>query len=1074
MGFHSLDVTDMADTRPITTRAILVGALLSGVFSFVTVYLENSRDIYVTATQIAVLPYLFLIGAVLAINPIFKRLPLLRPLTLAELLVIFTMGAVSAGVSSLNFANMTIATAGALFNRDINIPQNQLDVQVVPFQNDAYFLGVSGTQPLAKAYREAFLIDRDLRVGQRYAIGLVEADEALKAADAEYNEAYAKVNDSPEVAAVRSRVDRRRAFARRNQARALESWLRFAEERPDLPQDAGAFVAMHDAKITDVQADLATKEAAYREVEAEAFAVVDRFRKGLPEDMRSVPGFIKSPDETFTEYFSRINRLSVGRGALGDLQDVLHTLDPDRDEPLAAADVDQLAAAIDVATSKLNPLADPTSLEQVRQQLNEQDASEKAELNRVLAEITATRKEINNAGRGDRATLESRQKSLNRDRVYLVKDQKETTEALETNRKQLQIRVRVQDTIDALTVLKAHVRGETVVEATADKTDADSDSDSSDGDADSVAIASAETTLAVDATAADATADEAAAAALLLQPAGPISSKAAYDRLDEIMRGFAAFDADLSRFLIGQAPWSDWVRPLGRWILLTGLFYVVLMGLNVLVFRQWAHNEKLVYPLAELPMFLAGKSSGDTAELGAGSISPIFRTGLFWAGAGLSGSVLGWNALCMSNVLPGLPRIDINAILTPYINGSVFAGIAPYARFEIIFTVVGLSFIIPANITHSLWLFRVLTFLLLLVLVWLGYGVNESSFVTFPADWYYQFNFQSAIGGGALLVFSSVMLYRCRDYVLCAIAPGLVKHLDRPAAIEMRIFSALFLAASVGVILILWLDMGASLPFVLFFYVIILAITIGLTRAVAEGGLLGFQNFMGPFHLIRTLMGMKTTWAAPTLFAPLVVVYAVLFLDVKAFIAPAMANGLKIRDELHLQRLRFHLSMLVGVLIAGGVAVATHLIMAYSTGANAQSYVVSIEGGNTIVALAELTRTPTNDDSNAIYWLITGGVTMTLLLLGRRKFFWMPHPIGLIMLVNPLMHNYWFSIFLGWLFKVAVTRYSNRDAYQRVRHFFIGLIVGELIVILLSLIVSMTTSVDIRIDLNRNWGDLRG
>ena len=83
----------------------------------------------------------------------------------------------------------------------------------------------------------------------------------------------------------------------------------------------------------------------------------------------------------------------------------------------------------------------------------------------------------------------------------------------------------------------------------------------------------------------------------------------------------------------------------------------------------------------------------------------------------------------------------------------------PSARSHIFFTLIGLTFLIPARISFSLWFFYLCYMVQLLILVGAGRGVNENSF---PLEWYYTLNFQTAEGGGALMVFASVVLFKCR------------------------------------------------------------------------------------------------------------------------------------------------------------------------------------------------------------------------------------------------------------------------------------------------------------------------
>jgi hypothetical protein len=107
------------------------------------------------------------------------------------------------------------------------------------------------------------------------------------------------------------------------------------------------------------------------------------------------------------------------------------------------------------------------------------------------------------------------------------------------------------------------------------------------------------------------------------------------------------------------------------------------------------------------------------------------------------------------------------------------------------------------------------------------------------------------------------------------------------------------------------------------------------------------------------------------------------------------------------------------------------------------------------------------DQTATHLWFGFGALLMSALLWLRQFFFWLPHPIGMIMLVNPLMKVYWFSIFLGWLAKTLVTKYGRKEAYEKARNLFVGLIAGELAIVALAMLVSYLMGTQIRIDFNR-------
>jgi hypothetical protein len=133
------------------------------------------------------------------------------------------------------------------------------------------------------------------------------------------------------------------------------------------------------------------------------------------------------------------------------------------------------------------------------------------------------------------------------------------------------------------------------------------------------------------------------------------------------------------------------------------------------------------------------------------------------------------------------------------------------------------------------------------------------------------------------------------------------------------------------------------------------------------------------------------------------------------------------------------------------VSLATHIIVGYDNGADSMHrwFYGGLARWLTFGTLKTMTATQPVDPTNSVWWLLSGGAMMAGVLLLRRRFFWMMHPIGLIMFVNPLMRGFWGSVLIGWLLKSLVSKYGNKDTYERLRTFFIGLILGELAVCVL-------------------------
>ena len=65
----------------------------------------------------------------------------------------------------------------------------------------------------------------------------------------------------------------------------------------------------------------------------------------------------------------------------------------------------------------------------------------------------------------------------------------------------------------------------------------------------------------------------------------------------------------------------------------------------------------------------------------------------------------------------------------------------------------------------------------------------------------------------------------------------------------------------------------------------------------------------------------------------------------------------------------------------------------------------------------------------------------------RQRFLWWPlHPIGFPIMTSWVVDWMWFSVFLAWLVKVTVLKYGGAPLFARSREFFLGLIVGRVLI----------------------------
>jgi hypothetical protein len=86
--------------------------------------------------------------------------------------------------------------------------------------------------------------------------------------------------------------------------------------------------------------------------------------------------------------------------------------------------------------------------------------------------------------------------------------------------------------------------------------------------------------------------------------------------------------------------------------------------------------------------------------------------------------------------------------------------------------------------------------------------------------------------------------------------------------------------------------------------------------------------------------------------------------------------------------------------------------------------------------------------------VVMGSILTYGMMLARSRFSGFPfHPIGYIMSLTYPGFMFWFSIFLGWLFKVLIMRFGGHDSYRKTVPLFLGLALGDIAMILFWLVI---------------------
>lgn len=513
--------------------------------------------------------------------------------------------------------------------------------------------------------------------------------------------------------------------------------------------------------------------------------------------------------------------------------------------------------------------------------------------------------------------------------------------------------------------------------------------------------------------------------------------------------GFAdspAQDAPWSEWLayyqsvVVRIPWAIWLYPLGAWMIFVAGCYGMFWSLSYLVLDLWSRREKLIFPLTKLPEALLPEEGSSVSMVPA-----MVRRPQFWLGFALSFTVLAHNAAAAANWTPlarlplGLGSADINAMF----EATSLAGLVGGGPMLIIFTCIGIAFLLPLEVSFSIWFYFIVGRILILIMVFQGHGNN---FADFPSDWIWVQNPLSTLGMGGLLLFSAVTLWRAaRTVVRMPSSNGN----DRPTngRSPRPVLPAIGLAVSF-IIVTIWLCWNRLPPhWAILVTGFLVLLTLGLMRIVAETGVFWIQSNAGFFHFYK-MLGLGGAFA-PVLVAPLILIYAVLFLDIKTFIAPNVINAARMQQDGGGSRLKFHVNIAISVVASIVVAIGYSIVLAYSRGAQQMNTWFYSNGPVRYAEQAARATTMTfNFEPATLGWFSAGASWVALTMILRRTIFWFPHPVGFLMNVNPLIAFLWFSFFLGWLCKKITVKYGGQMSFELMRQIMIGLIFGELTAIL--------------------------
>lgn len=471
-----------------------------------------------------------------------------------------------------------------------------------------------------------------------------------------------------------------------------------------------------------------------------------------------------------------------------------------------------------------------------------------------------------------------------------------------------------------------------------------------------------------------------------------------------------------------EIPWSTWVMPLFWWLSFVAALLTTCFCIVAILRKQWIERERIVFPLAEVPLDLI-RNSDDRRFV------PRFaRSRLFWGGFAIPFVLVMWNVVGF--FYPSFPSISFRSSL------PIFGGALPLLLF-FYFPLIGFAYLIRLDVSFSIWFFHLLAGAQVGIFHRFGYSIGAGDIY---CSWSPPMAWQ---GFGALAALVVWGLWMAREHLGDVFRKALGKAPDVDDAGELLSYRAAVLGMVVGFLyMVLFLvASGMSIPVVVVFLIGVFVVYLGVTRIVIEGGLVFLRGPMIAQHLTVYSLGV-TDMSARSLSA-LALSYG-WFCDIKSFFMPAAAHAAKLSEVLHIKRRDLVAGVAVALVIGLAASMAYTLYMGYQVGAYNYGDWIFRRGAETPYdAMAAKMQNPFETDWERIGLLAIGAIAMTGMSLLKYRFSWWPlNPIGFPVAYTLPVRLSAFSIFLAWAAKSLILRFGGIGLYDQCRPFFMGLVVG--------------------------------
>ena len=460
-----------------------------------------------------------------------------------------------------------------------------------------------------------------------------------------------------------------------------------------------------------------------------------------------------------------------------------------------------------------------------------------------------------------------------------------------------------------------------------------------------------------------------------------------------------------------------WSPPMLVWGCFLFALFSVMLAINFILRKQWTENERLSYPLIQLPLEMTSRRRS------------FFGSKAMWIGFGVAAFIDLLNGF--NHLFPQIPRIgltrsrenDLADLFTIHpwdAIGWLPVGIYPFA--------VGLAFFIPLDLSFSVWVFY---------LYWKLQRVLGSAFAL-P----HGFPYASEQSFGAYAGIGVMGLWAARRHLVqvarkCLGVSSRVDDTDEPLSYRGTV---IWLLASLVFLFAFCHRAGMSFWVIALFFGLYYMLAIGITRVRAElGSPVHDQHFAGADEMTYAFAGAKPLGTSN------MTMLSYFYFFNRAYdclLMPHQLEGLKIAERADIQYRRFGGVMVFATVLGIAASIWGYLHFAYQGEIN-----TGWAGEEAFQRLEGWLAHPSETNASVITAIGVGFLVSVALTLMRGQFLWMPlHAAGYAVTTTWTMNFFWFSIFVSFVLKWLIVKHGGLRSFRKAAPFFLGLVLGEFVV----------------------------